>query len=427
MLHNAALFQHSLMACGYALPWRHAGGANTGCGPSRTPRAGCCSGLRSAPHSPKGQGVRLHAYLKLEHGDTGKPIHVFGCEHLQREDHIGTFILQQRPDVVLVETACTPEHGARPGAVLRAEDYHPGPSGMFLRMFTGVAAQLRDESHPWTSSLWQQATLNFSGEQLAYIAALTQAVPLVFCDQPKMVTYSRLLTSLTTQQLDMAFGMQSALNYQEALTGSPGDPDLNNLGPVDSILLKEREVVMCGVADEVCRGVVDIGPGRGPPQSVVIVVGAAHVPGLEALWTSGDWRVLLGAEQVQESPLVQPCGAEELRAVVEGPDGGVKRALLERTLALSVSEEVLIDLERYLPPVPPHQLESYQWCSEIYGSPRMWLAPLPEPLLRQICGGYHCDMNQVLEPLRALRPVNGGPGWHPDIALSLRSLNFELD
>lgn len=53
---------------------------------------------------------------------------------------------------------------------------------------------------------------------------------------------------------------------------------------------------------------------------------------------SGDWQALLGAEQVQESPLA--CGTDALRAVVEAPHFGVKRAMLGRTLALSVSEEV---------------------------------------------------------------------------------------
>jgi hypothetical protein len=57
----------------------------------------------------------------------------------------------------------------------------------------------------------------------------------------------------------------------------------------------------------------------------------------------------------------------------------------------------------------------------------MQLAALPPALLPQLCGalpGY--KMDSVLQPLQQLRPVNGGPGWDPELGMMLRGLNFDL-
>lgn len=40
--------------------------------------------------------------------------------------------------------------------------------------------------------------------------------------------------------------------------------------------------------------------------------------------------------------------------------------------------------------------------------------------------GWRCDMWDVLAPVRAVRPVNGGPGYDRELVLDLRTLNFEL-
>ncbi len=40
--------------------------------------------------------------------------------------------------------------------------------------------------------------------------------------------------------------------------------------------------------------------------------------------------------------------------------------------------------------------------------------------------GWNCDMWDVLAPVRAVRPVNGGPGYDRELVLDLRTLNFEL-
>ena len=40
--------------------------------------------------------------------------------------------------------------------------------------------------------------------------------------------------------------------------------------------------------------------------------------------------------------------------------------------------------------------------------------------------GWNCDLWDVLAPVRAVRPVNGGPGYDQELVLDLRTLNFEL-
>ena len=40
--------------------------------------------------------------------------------------------------------------------------------------------------------------------------------------------------------------------------------------------------------------------------------------------------------------------------------------------------------------------------------------------------GWRCDMWDVLAPVRAVRPVNGGRGYDRGLVLDMRTLNFEL-
>ncbi len=71
--------------------------------------------------------------------------------------------------------------------------------------------------------------------------------------------------------------------------------------------------------------------------------------------------------------------------------------------------------------------EAYEWTAEIWSSTRMQLAALPREQLSDVCGGVPgVDMWDVLQPLRELRPVNGGPGWSSDLGMDLRALNFEF-
>ena len=93
-----------------------------------------------------------------------------------------------------------------------------------------------------------------------------------------------------------------------------------------------------------------------------------------------------------------------------------------------MSQEVLQDVADVLPPIQdPEQETAHQWAFEIYSSFRMQLAVLPDALLQQVCGAVQgCSMEELLQPLRQLRPVNGGAGWDEENGLQLRGLNFDL-
>ena len=77
------------------------------------------------------------------------------------QPYIGEFILRQRPTAVVVETAVTPEHGARTGNEFHCTDGSGG--GFFPRMFfCHVAAQLADMPDPAASALWKVCTAGAS-------------------------------------------------------------------------------------------------------------------------------------------------------------------------------------------------------------------------------------------------------------------------
>lgn len=79
-----------------------------------------------------------------------------------------------------------------------------------------------------------------------------------------------------------------------------------------------------------------------------------------------------------------------------------------------------------LGPVPDAQYDSYGATYELYGTTRMLLASLERQQLAAVCGGWRCDMWDVLRPVREARPVNGGPGYAPELTLQLRTLNFDF-
>jgi hypothetical protein len=79
-----------------------------------------------------------------------------------------------------------------------------------------------------------------------------------------------------------------------------------------------------------------------------------------------------------------------------------------------------------LGPIPKPQRESYMIASEIYGSCRMLLAPLERSLFDQVVCGRGCNFWEELQPLRDMRPVNGGKGYDLGLLVQLRELNFDL-
>jgi len=386
---------------------------------------------------------------------------VFGIEHTSPQPHIAEYILRERPHAVVVETALTPEHGARPGNTVSCRDrVVEGPGAFFLRMFCQVASALQEEAAAaggdiLATSLWQQVRVGqYRGEQLVYIAALATRSLLVFGDRPKDITYRRLYTVPTLAQLDAGYEAQAAAAYRvmlgEAVPGEMPGRDVAEAGClVDQILMQEREAVMLSVATSTasgklpqqCAGSHDVGcDGQGGATQgasakegdIVMVVGRAHLPGLKTLWSTDRWRELLGTS----GGALEGSRVLTVPPLASVPDKqlGPKRGLLHAVLRLGATDEVLSDLEQTLGPLPDTQRMAYDAVCEIYGVTRVMLSCLPRDLLDKVCqgapaaeGAGRVDLYAALQPLRDLRPRHGGPGYSEDALTELRALNFDLD
>ena len=79
-----------------------------------------------------------------------------------------------------------------------------------------------------------------------------------------------------------------------------------------------------------------------------------------------------------------------------------------------------------LGPIPKAHREDYLITSETYGCCRMLLAPLEKSLFDQVVCGRGCNFWEELQPLRDIRPVNGGKGFDLGLLVQLRELNFDL-
>ncbi len=118
---------------------------------------------------------------------------------------------------MVVETSVTPEQGAVTGTSISCSDQQvEGPSSFFLRMYCGVAEQLREglkeegaevvhnpfwmqvktsliavgrDKHDNGKVFVVQITDYYRGEQLAYITAFATGAKLVFGDRPKDITF----------------------------------------------------------------------------------------------------------------------------------------------------------------------------------------------------------------------------------------------
>lgn len=80
----------------------------------------------------------------------------------------------------------------------------------------------------------------------------------------------------------------------------------------------------------------------------------------------------------------------------------------------------------HLGPVPDAHAAAYQMTAEIYGTSRMLLAVLERDLLYQVVCDFQTDFHALLQPVRQVRPVQGGPGYSESLLTDLRCLNFEL-
>ncbi|KAK9818007.1 hypothetical protein WJX72_005637 [[Myrmecia] bisecta] len=353
--------------------------------------------------------------------DTGVPVFLYGVDHLDPQPYIGDFILQKRPAAVVVETAVSPVHGERAGNLATCKDQVPGPQGPFIRMMCQIAAQLAEAPDALNSPIWQAIQRQFAGEQLAYIAAFATAARVVYGDRPKEETYRRLAAAPTLVDLDQAFAVASMRNYKELVTDLPHVPADEQLTCVERIMLTERDAVLCNTIHAEAQRVAD-------GHCVVAVVGRDHLAGIRQLWQQRTWEAILASSCVTPAaPQRRLLGFidkdGESAAAVEA---GVHRGLLEALMRLKCVPQVIEDMDRVLGPVPNDQREAYEGCLEVYGSPRMLMAVLSQEQLSHICRGLGMDYWDVLEPLRAVRPVNGGPGFSMDLVMQLRMLHFEL-
>ena len=68
------------------------------------------------------------------------------------------------------------------------------------------------------------------------------------------------------------------------------------------------------------------------------------------------------------------------------------------------------------------EIIAFNATSELYGSARMLLSCVEDVDLREaVIGGFKCEMEEVLEPVREVRPSKGGTGWSEDAIVWLRT------
>ncbi|MEW5300245.1 MAG: hypothetical protein WDW36_003187 [Sanguina aurantia] len=351
------------------------------------------------------------------------------CAHMQCMSP-GEFILRNRPQAVVVETAIVPEHGAMPGNIITCNDTITDPAAaFFMRMFCQVADRLRvEDGDPWESELWKTITKNYNGEQLTYVGALTTGAHLVFGDRPKDITYRRLLHLTTLKQLDEGYSHQCVANATAILGLPPSPYEPESLPVSEQIMMQEREAVMLQVVHEVCKGAHPHLVELPPFTSVVMVLGNDHMTGLRHLLDSGKWQQMVGWGPLASSDLLfMPGMVQHESEEHAATDMGLRRGLLASMMRLSVNQQVMEDMDCVLGPVPERHRLAYDAVNEVYGSPRMKLACLPAALLAQVVTGHGCDMEEVLQPMRDVRPSNGGPGFSEEMVTYVRALNYDLD
>lgn len=83
--------------------------------------------------------------------------------------------------------------------------------------------------------------------------------------------------------------MQSALNYEEMVSGRPAVVPPAQRGCVEHILLTERDAVLCQSLTEAAKAQR---PSSKPWQRPLVVgaVGEAHLEGIAELWQDNRWR-----------------------------------------------------------------------------------------------------------------------------------------
>jgi hypothetical protein len=209
--------------------------------------------------------------------------------------------------------------------------------------------------------------------------------------------------------------LQSALNYHELVSTLRPFNDVGNTNCVHRVLILERDATLLHSLHEASLR-------AGPGSCVVGVVGASHLAGMRHLWAGGRWPELVAGGEVLKMPDVEAARSREPPERL-----GVRWALFRAVLRLTFRPDVNRDERAVVGPVPPELRHVYALAGELYGSSRMLLAVLDRDQLGEVCSGWGCDFYDVLAPLRAVRPVNCGPGYDEELVLALRTLQFEID
>jgi hypothetical protein len=347
---------------------------------------------------------------------------MFGVSHLSTEGahDAAEFILKTKPSLVVVETAVTSEHGDATGNVLQ---YEQGVSAMMmdaaaadeaLIFVTRLAGMLLGELGPIEESpQWENMKAQLPPEVLVYAAAFAVRATIVYGDRPKAVTIKRLVSTPTLGELDGAFAAQSERNYRLLL---PDDHPLAAAASertndyFEKVIIDERDCVLASTIRE-CVNKAENG------GKVVAVMGVDHVAGVARIY--GDtFGAAENDAKIDELTSVPTASSESL---------GARLAMAQRLMGLRCPPALLNDVERTLEEdvanLTDEEKANFELVSEVYGSTRMLMACVKdEAVLDTVIGGYKCDYSKdVLEPVRAVRPANGGKGWSDEIINALRT------
>ena len=345
----------------------------------------------------------------------------FGVSHLVEGAHdAAEYILRAKPSLVVVETAMTSEHGDKTG---NAVNYEAGVSAMMtggssapeaLIFVTRLAGALKGElGEVADSPQWGHMKTQLPPEVLVYAAAFTVGATVVYGDRPKAVTYRRLMATPTLAELDGTFAAQSERNYRLLL---PADHPLAAKANEKSgdffekIVIEERDCVLASTIRE-CVDKSDDG------GEVVAVIGVDHVEGVTRIYKD----TFASAEN--------EARAEELCVIPDASADapGVRIALAQRLMGLRCPPALVDDVERTLSSdvqnLNANDMIEFELASEVYGSARMLMACVEDKeVLDAVVGGFNCDFSEdVLAPIRAVRPLNGGKGYSDDVINTLRT------
>jgi hypothetical protein len=351
---------------------------------------------------------------------------LFGVSHMTNNHEAAEYILRTKPRAVVVETGLCKAHQEKRGTVFHFAELFAkihiagGEAEEALAFITRVAHELRLEEQPLAGSpFWARAKTQLPAEALVYAAAFAVEARLVFGDRPKDTTYRRLISCPTLAELDETFARQSARNYRllvpenhEAAKLPPPDPASDAF---ERVCIDERDAILAHtVYEEATR--------EGVPGTVVAVVGSDHLAGVQRRW---DKMVATrGKSRASDEEIASLSSAPTLAS----ENRGARLAIARRLLGLRCTESLVADafaaLEADMNTLTGDEIIAFNATSEIYGAPRMLLAAAAEAdraAFDAAVGSVKgCDFERVLEPMRAVRPANGGEGWSEEAISWLR-------